>query len=259
MSKEIAVSNGSNLQVYTKSKSMGAADDIDSSDIQIPSLMLMQSSSTLVKDRSNEIKDGDFVNSITSEVLGHADGGDLELVVVDMFKTEILSEVAGNKWISTQPWQPHMQSLPYEDEVNGVKIRRQKAYNYVCFMPLETREVMTPDGKQYIASPFIVKFKGMGAKNGKKFNQMLKDMASFGSPSWATSFKLSAASETNDKGTFNVYSMSYGEQTIKEVQLAAVNLCEMSQAARDRGDIIVVDSEEQAEEKVVKNHADDLY
>lgn len=255
MSDLVTKDTSTQLQVYTDLDVFGAASEVTSSDVQMPSVILMQDNSSFVKDRTNEIKGGDFVHSVSEEVLGNAFGEPLELVVVDMFKTEVISEAAGKDWISTRPWTPAHESLPYEDHIDGVPVIRQKCFNYVCFRPLEVREVPTPEGSQYVASPLIVKMKGASGKFGKKFNQTLKDMADFRQPSWSTTFKLTGSEETNEKGTYFVWEFKRGEQTIKEVQIAAYNMCKMSQEARKAGQIEVID----AEERKVKNYAEEIY
>lgn len=241
------------LTVFTSSKSMGAAEEITSRDVQIPSLMLMQANAELVKDRSNKIQSGDFVNSVTREVWGSIEEP-MDLCVVDMFKTEVITRIEGNEWVSTRPWEPDMEVLPYEfTDETGKKCKRQKCFNYICIRPLDIREVQLPDRVEYIASPFVVKFKGASGKNAKKLNQLIKDMASFRYPSWAAVFTLVAREDKNEHGTFLVYDMEKKGPSLKETQLAAEKICEMSQTARKAGQFEVVDAEEVQVERTVNN------
>ena len=260
--KEIAKKEATQeIQVYTETKSMGVADEVTSADVQIPSLMLMQANAELVKDRNNEIKSGDFVHSITQDIWGSIDSP-TELVVVDMYKTEVITQIEGNVWKSTKPWTPDMEALPYEFELDNKTHKRQKCYNYICFRPLEVREITLPDDTvHYVASPIIVKFKGASSKNAKKFNQLLRDYATFNQPSWCVTFDLKAYEDKNEHGTFFVYNFEKRANAVKETQLAAAKLCEMSQAARKAGTMEVIDAEEVNVEKTVgpnpglKNHA----
>ncbi|MCP3684520.1 MAG: hypothetical protein GY861_17785 [bacterium] len=241
------------IQVFTETKTMGVAEEVTSSDIQMPSVILMQANSEIVKDRTSEIKSGDFVHSNTKEIMGSIDEP-LELCVVDMFKTQVVTEVKGNNWVATKAWEPEMEKAPYTEEVDGVERKNQKCYNYVCFRPLDIREVELPTGeKKYLASPIVVKFKGASGKNAKKFNQLCKDYELFGQPSWCVSFNLVAREDSNEHGSFFVYDFEKKGQALKETQMAAAALCEMSQAARAAGNLEVVDMEEVSVEKSVND------
>lgn len=253
--KEIANKEATKeIQVFTETATMGVADELTSSDVQIPSLMLMQANAELVKDRSNNIQSGDFVNSITNEVWGSIEDP-LQVCVVDMFKTEVITETQSNNWVSTKPWEPEMESMPYLfKNAEGNECKRQKCFNYICFRPLDIREVTMPGmDPQYVATPFIVKFKGASSKNAKKFNQMLRDYAAFKQPSFAFTFDLTASEAKNEHGSFMVYNMTNPRQAVKETQLAGAKLAGMSKAARSNGEMEVVDAEEVSVEKTVNN------
>jgi hypothetical protein len=239
------------IQVYVQSESMGVADEVTSSDVQLPSLMLMQANSEIVKDRSNDIQSGDFVNSINNEVWGSIEEP-VQVCVVDMFKTELITE--GKKWISTRPWTPEMENMEYKFMENGIERKRVKCFNYICFRPLDIRAIEMPGAdKQYVASPFVVKFKGGSGKNAKKFNQILRDYALFKQPSFAFTFDLKAYEDSNEHGTFFVYNMVNPKQAIEETQKAGAALLIMSKAARAKNQLEVIDAEEVTSERVVKD------
>lgn len=232
------------IKVYTETESMGVSEEVTSSDVQIPSIMLMQSNATLVSDRDNDIKSGDFVHSLTKKVMGSPDEP-IDLCVVDMFKTQVITETEGNKWLATKQWVADMEKEEYLEVVDGKEIKRQKCYNYICFRPLDIREVKLPTGEtHYVASPIVVKFKGGSSKNAKKFNQICRDLAAMKYPSWCMNYNLTAYQETNDKGTFWVYDFVDGRPALEETQKAAAMLCEMSQAARKAGTMEVIDMDE---------------
>ena len=89
--------------VYTGGEYKGVAADLAASDIQIPTLMLMQSNSTFVTESKGKIIAGDFLHSITREKWGNADEDTIELVFAYMFKTLVTSDVTGVKtWVRTQ-------------------------------------------------------------------------------------------------------------------------------------------------------------
>ena len=256
--------NPAELQVHTTSGLMGVTASVTANDVTIPSLILMQSNSTIVQDK-DDINSGDFLHSISGEVWGRKDKEKVELVFFDMFKTQIVSDVTGGKkkWIETLPWEPAMEKAPYELTVENQTLRYEQCFNYCVYRRSDLREVEKPDGSTgYIASPIVVKFKGGSHKHGKKLNQLLVDYAAFGAPSWATSFFLTATQEEKDGSKYWAYSYEKGEQTTKGEQMAAELLCKQMQDARQAGVINVVDSEESGEaernvtpEPQVKNYA----
>lgn len=246
MSKEIAKKENAEkmIQVYTETESMGVADNLSSSDVQMPSIMLMQANAELVKDRSNDIKGGDFVHSNSQEKWGSIDEP-LELCVVHMFKTRQWGYSDKNEWIKTEPFLPEHENEAYEIQHEGRPAKRQKVFNYVCFRPEDVRTVELPNGdKHYLASPFCVKFKGASSKNAKKFNQQIRDLATFKQPSWCLSFDLKAYEDSNEHGSFLVYDMKKKKPTDEKTQRAAAALCAMIQAAERRGGLEVEDFEE---------------
>ena len=246
MAKEITKKEEASkmIQVFTEGEDMGVADNLTSADVQMPSIMLMQSNAELVKDRSNKIASGDFVHSNTQEVWGSIDEP-LELCVVHMFKTRQWSYTDKNEWIKTEPWMPEFETESYETGIDGRPAKRQKVFNYVCFRPQDVRTVELPTGeKHYIASPFCVKFKGASSKNAKKFNQQLRDLATFKQPSWCLSFDLCGYEDKNEHGTFFVYDMKKNKPTAEKTQIAAAVLCKMIKTAEKRGGLEVDDFEE---------------
>ena len=258
MAKEIATLDPKNMVVYTQTKSLGVADNIESSDVQIPTLMLMQSNSTLIE-QIDGLKSGDFLNSIDHSVWGRRDTENVELVVFYMFKTQIISDVTTGKkaWLETLPWNGSMELDPYEIEENGKLIRREKCYNYVCFRALDFQEL---NGK-YVASPIIVKFKGGSLKNGKRLNEVFKGYARMNFPSWVLTINLTANQEEKDGSKYWAYNFKTGQQTFKEQQMAAAALCEEIQKLKENNELNIIDDEEanvKQQERVVKNYAEDI-
>ena len=241
------------IQVFVETESMGVADEVTSSDVQIPSLMLMQANAEIVKERSNDVQCGDFVNSIDNEVWGSIDEP-LRLCVYGMVKTELITETKNNKWISTRPWEPSMENAEYKFQVDGVERKRQKVFNYICFRPLDVSEITSNDGgKQYVALPIVVKFKGASGKNAKKFNYLLDSYAKFKKPSFCMTFNLIAAEDKNEHGTFLVYNFNDMREAVKETQMAGLMLAQVSKKAMAKNEMDVIDTEEVTVEKSVNN------
>jgi len=242
MAKDIIKKTETAVQIFTDSEFMGAADEVSSSDVQIPSLMLMQAASDMVKDRTTDYKVGDLVSSISGDVIGNEDKP-IELVVCDMFKTQVWYE--GKNWVQTLEWEPSMEKDAYMSLIDGKEIKKQKCYNYVVFQADSVNTVDLPDGVRHVASPMVVKLKGGSAKYGKKFNSLLKDYASFGYPSWFRTFMLTTKEDTNNNGdSYNVLDFQKGNATTKEQQLAAAAACKSIREARANNEVNVVDTEE---------------
>jgi len=233
------------LQVFTSGTELGAIDNLSASDIQVPCLILVQK----MTDLEGDYKEGDMVHSISGDTIG-SEKDPLELVVADCYITQVWYE--GKNWVKTLEWDESlMASDPYESDINGVKTKKQKCYNYVCFRALDI------DEQQSEPSPMIVKFKGASGKFGRKFNTELREMAlgAFKAPSWALTFNLTTHTEENEHGKFMVLEMKKGKLAIKEQQLAALALMKSWRSAKQHGEVQVVDSEEKVVSNDVPNHA----
>lgn len=274
MSKELTTKPTSDLVVHTKGKMKGVSSSLSAKDIQMPSLILMQANSTFVGDDDN-INAGDFIHSITHESWGKKESDPVDLVFFDMFITAVMSDVSGpmKKWVSTETWSKKHDTVPYEAEVDGVMIRTELCYNYLCFRPLEVREMahLVTGEVQFIARPIVLKFKGASKKVAKRLNYTFDEYSAVGAPSWATSFLISAKTEEKDGTKYWVWDFKRGEQTLPEVQLAAEKLCGDMALVKDS--MVVVDSDESPVDieatsrnitpasetkKSVKNYADNL-
>jgi len=234
--KELAVNTaGNGLQVYTDQSLMGVASSLSGSDIQIPSLMLMQSNSTFVAD-DDQLKPGYYIHSITKDIWGKQDKEPVELIFFDLFKTQVTTDVTNeSKWVQTVAWSADMEAEPYEEVIDGLTIRKELVYNYMCFRAADVRSLEHPitSDRVHVATPIVVKFKGGSKKNGKRLNQVFQDYADFGAPSWATTFMLGARHETNKKNQkFWVYDFKKGNQASQEQQLAAGALYKKLQASK---------------------------
>lgn len=251
MNKDIAVKTAGGLQVHTKSNLMGVASNLSSQDVAIPSLILMQSNSVFAQE-DDDINAGDFLHSVTKEVWGKKDKEPVEMVFFYMFKTQIVSDVTDTKkWLSTLQWEDEMENAEYEQVIEGRTIRYEKCYNYVCYKADSAREITNPVTGEMTAtaSPIVVKFKGGSLKNGKRLNQVFEDYMSFGAPSWATTFFLTAKFEENDRGNkYWAYDFKRGEQTTPTQQMAAETRCR--QFTESQESIKVIDEETPADIEV---------
>ena len=198
----------------TETKEVVAANDINSwgdsqmtsDDLVIPKLMLMQGLSELVADEDNDVVMGDMVHSLTKEVLAKAKDG-LNIIPIYMDKVWYVSKFNGKKFEfdSVVPVTSVNAHLPWNDvDEEGVEIQRTLSRNIYCL--LEGHDL-----------PFTVSFKGKSAKCGKVIGtQMYVTNKGAKLPPPAVTLKLTAHKETNNKGTYYVYSVAPVKQTSSE-------------------------------------------
>jgi hypothetical protein len=129
---------------------------IDSSDILIPKILLMQPSSVFVND--GEAILGDFRNSVTKEKLGSITES---FAFVPFHFTKCWSIVGpGGKWLRREEFKPGDENLPWEFDEGGVHLKRIKRIDFYGF-PLKK----LAEGVQL---PMILSFQSTGYKEGTK-------------------------------------------------------------------------------------------
>ena len=189
--------------------SWGAGDSIDENDILVPKILVMQKMSKLM-DKDPTLKFGDFVDSVSEEVVSnHAEG--VEFVVFGHFKT--LLTFHGKEFEKSEPFVPSMHQLPFRETVNGIEITRSQALNFYVLLVKDIK-----DGEPF---PYVLQFKKTSAKRGKKLSTEIRKLAAFNKPSAARVFKLTATEEENEHGKFLVFDISkVRPSTPDEVKLA---------------------------------------
>lgn len=130
---------------------------IDSSDILIPKLLLMQASSEAVAAEKARI--GDFINSVSGEKIGSI----VEPIeIIPFYNTkciDIINADDSNKLLRKEPFTPETAALPWEDTENGVKIKRFTRLDFFCLLPSQI-------AKGAIL-PFVVSFRSTSYKTGQ--------------------------------------------------------------------------------------------
>lgn len=179
-------------------------EEISSSDIIIPSILAMQGLSEFVTD--GKAKFGDFVNSLTEEVVGSI-SKPFEFIPFYLDKTlKISKEINGKYELDrVEKLTPANENLPWEDVEAGAKIKREKVYTAFGIIP----------GSPL---PCLIRFKGKSVKTGKKLaTQMYAiNMTTKKLPPCASVMSISGKKEQNDKGTFVVLDASVKGESTKE-------------------------------------------
>lgn len=136
--------------------------NIDSSDILIPKVLLMQPVSAFVTEGEATI--GDFRNSVTKEKLGSIHES-FAFVPFHFTKTwDIVGD--DGKWIRKEDFNPGDENKPWEFEENGERVKRIKRLDFFGF-PLKK----VADGVQL---PMILSFRSSGYREGTKILTQFK-------------------------------------------------------------------------------------
>jgi hypothetical protein len=172
------------------------ASPVSAQDIVIPKILCMQGLSELVTE--DQAKMGDFVDSLTKQVIGSA-SKPIEFIPFHLEKIWIISEKkAGESDFSFKeivPVTPANEGMRYQEVVDGVELKREYTRNFY---------VLRPDD---MGLPYIISFKGMSAKAGKQLaTQMYVKNAAEGKNPAAKVMKLGGFKEKNAKGTYYVLS-----------------------------------------------------
>lgn len=164
---------------------------ISAQDIVIPKVLTMQGLSKLVTE--GQAKFGDFVDSISSQVIGCYDKKHLEFIPFHMDKTWTVSKKKGDRYqyLKTEACTPENENRQWEEVINGEQFKNEKALNFYCILPSDP------------SMPYIIQFKGTSSKAGKELaTQMYVKNRAVGKVPPAKVMKLMGEKTTNDSGIF---------------------------------------------------------
>lgn len=206
------------------------SSEINSTDIIIPKILPMQGLSEFVTE--GKAKFGDFVNSLTEEVLGSINQP-MEFVPFYVDKILKISKLVGQKYelLRFEKITPENENLPWEDIEGNFKIKREKIYNVYAVI----------DG-QYL--PVVISFKSTSLKAGKKITTQMYaiNMAAKKVAPCATVMELRGKKEQNEKGTFVVLEVaSKKDSTPEQIAECAkwIKLIKQGAAKVDNSDEVV--------------------
>ncbi len=237
-----AVTTKENHSVSTELANEWGAPTLTKNDIILPKILMMQGMSELVG--KGEAQIGQMVDSISGAILGDLTKP-LEVIpfFVDKCFDILLEQADGKfKWTKTIPIVEdplnlgYNDNLPWEEEVQGLKQKNVRRYNFYVLIPSEVA-----DGS---AIPYVFSFKSTSAKEGKKLmSQMYMRNLRAGLPPPAFKIKLSGTRVKNDKGTFIVPNYSLSERT----SAAELSVCKEWISTIRAGNARVDDSDVQNE------------
>jgi hypothetical protein len=222
----------------------GTTEKLDTSDILIPKLLLMQAMSELVSEGKAQM--GDLVRSTNKEVLGGKNTA-LEFIPVTSFKTWILEEKIGQKFEfrGIEEMNATNKEAAMEWEQNGTTWRRNRCLNFYALLPqdiakekkamekAQTGEYPDPDDALL---PVLISFQRTGYGTGKSLITHFAKAQHFGVPPAVNTFRLKSAMEKNDKGTYFVPMIEKSRNTTKEELVACKKWFDVLTKARVKVD-----------------------
>lgn len=184
---------------------------IDSADILIPKILLMQPSSEAVADEKASL--GDFINSVTLEKLGSI-VQPFEFVPFWHTKIwDIVNKDDNNTWMRSEDFLPGQDNLPWEfKDEEGTNCARIKRLNFFGFIPskVEAGEIL----------PYILSFKSTSYREGTKILTQWKLNMSKQLVPFSTSFQIGGEKLKNEKAqTYCVSSVTVKEPSVSPEML----------------------------------------
>lgn len=201
-----------NVTSLTLPEGSWGTENVSSSDVLIPKLLLMQGLSELVA--QEKAKAGDIVNSVTGIVVG-GKTTPVEMIPITTWRTLItMEEINGKMEYKTQePLTAANEILPWEEVVNGVKVRRVKSLNFYVLL---TSELTVPG-----ALPYLLSFRSTSYTTGRKLINHFIQADRMKIPPAKAAFNLLCHQEKNDKGPYYVFDLAFSRSTTESELLTA--------------------------------------
>lgn len=210
MSKELAKSQSKELA--TPALADWGTPAVSSRDIVIPKILCMQGLSVLVSEE--KAKMGDFVDSMTSEIIGNYKDKAVKFIPFHLEKIWIISTKKSGEsdfsFASIEAVTPENEGMRYQEVVDGIEYKREYTMNFYVLRPEDT------------SLPYILSFKGMSGKAGKILaTQMYVRNSAAGLVPPAKIMELSGTKDKNDKGIFiTLNSKAVDESSAEQIDCA---------------------------------------
>lgn len=187
-------------------------DQIDSRDILLPRVLVMQGLSKFVAE--DKARMGEFRDSLDAKLLGSKDTA-MEFIPFYSNKTWVVFKLEKGKqvYVATIPMTPHNMNLEREETIDGVEFKRYMCINYFVLLPSEIAA-----GEAF---PYSISFRSTSYKAGRKLETQKAKYRAIKKPiSWKT-MNLTTALQENDKGKFYVLDVAPNRLTTND-ELAEV-------------------------------------
>jgi len=183
---------------------------IDSKDVVLPRLWLMQGLSKLVAE-DEKANAGDIVNSLSEEVLAPV-GEWLKIVPVKFEKLWFIMEKSDEK--------PELLAIEQVTPKNASREREGMFEGKACSFQYALRFYVLVENEEL---PAVVTFKATSLRAGKQLltEAYVKNLKAGKNPA-SRYIALSSAKQKNDKGVFHVFTVKGMEETSPEIQKEAL-------------------------------------
>lgn len=209
MKKELEVKQENQVAVTTEQVlSDWGVESVNSADIVIPQILAMQGLSVLVTDGVARM--GEFRDSVNGTLLGSIDAP-MEIIPFYIDKKWDVYHMVGDKyeWQQSIPLvedaasPAYNDNLPWEQVVDGVKVKNVRRFNVFCLLPSEIEAGSS--------LPYYFSFKSTSMKEGKKLytHMYVRNPRARLTPA-STVIKLGGVKDKNDHGTFVVPQVNLG-------------------------------------------------
>lgn len=200
--KDLVVSGDHGLANYEK---LGLK--FDPRDLVVPKILCMQGLSTLVSEGKAVM--GEIRDSMNGKKLGDSKEA-LEIIPFHVNKTWVIFEEINGKlqYKEQVPQTAENFNWPWEDMVNGVKVRRDQSINYFVLLPWEIKEE--------IYFPYMISFRRTSYLAGKKLETARVKYGAFSKPVFVKTFNLHAVRKENELGKFYIFDITENRKTTDE-------------------------------------------
>lgn len=231
-SSELAVKETAGA-LSTDLRGSWGSEGVDTADVLIPRILLMQGLSKLVSSGQRNL--GDIVRSTNKEVLAPK-GATLEVIPLTSWKTWTVFEMVGKgsarkpEFRSIEPITAENAGAPLEFMVDGVPWRRDKTLNFYVLLPSDIQKEQKaveaikrgefPDTDD-VLFPCAISFSRSAYNTGKELATHFMKAQSFGVPPASRVFNLGSKVISNEQGQWPVFELTKLRASTKEEMAAA--------------------------------------
>lgn len=207
---------------------------IDSSDILIPKILLMQPTSVFVNDEVASL--GEFRNSVNKEKVGSINEPFLFVPFHFTKQWDIIND--DGDYIRKEAFNPGDENLPWEFKEGDANLKRIKRLDFFGFIPKKLEEGDT--------LPMILSFRSTGYREGTKILTQFKLNISKRKLPWSDVWSISGEKKKNESNqTYCVPKVDMVGDTSQEVQKTCMEWYKNIKSLASK--IVVDDSDVQKE------------
>jgi hypothetical protein len=237
----------------------GATKGIDTSDIKIPRLLLMQGQSQLVQ--HEKAMQGAIVRSTTDEVLADK-GKSVEFIPLMYFKTWMIFKRVGLKfeYQAFEPFNVDNKDLPLTWIDGNTEYRRDKVLNFYVLLPNDIEKELValkkaaageiPDTDMCLL-PCLISFRRTSYSAGKDITSHFAKADHFGVSPATKVFALGSELQKNENNAYHVYRVDKSRLTTLE----ELKVCKTWYDTISKVNVVVDAPEEMEDPKYVQHPA----